>query len=53
MYAEGERATGLELPEDIETLLGDGISVSVDASADLQALTESPDPSQVPAGIRI
>ncbi len=53
MYAEGERATGLELPEDIETLLGDGISVSVDATADLQELTESPDPTKVPAGIRI
>jgi hypothetical protein len=51
--AEGERATGLELPEDIETLLGDGITVSVDGGADLEALTQSPDPSQVPAGIRI
>ena len=53
MYAEGERATGLQLPEDIETLLGDGISVSVDATADLQELAESPDPTKVPAGIRI
>ena len=39
MLAEGEQATGLQLPEDIETLLGDGITVSVDAGADLKALT--------------
>ena len=52
-FAEGERATGLQLPEDIETLLGKGITVSVDGGADLKALTEAPDPSQVPAGIRI
>lgn len=52
-FAEGERATGLQLPEDIETLLGRGVTVSVDGRADLHALTESPDPSQVPAGIRI
>jgi hypothetical protein len=53
MLAQGEQATGLELPEDIETLFGDGISVSVDATADLQELAESPDPTKVPAGIRI
>jgi hypothetical protein len=52
-FAEGERATGLRLPEDIETLLGRGITVSVDGSADLKTLSESPDPSEVPAGIRI
>ena len=53
MLAEGERETGLQLPEDIETLLGDGITVSVDGSADLKSFSESPDPSQVPVGIRI
>lgn len=53
MIAEGERSTGLQLPEDVETLLGDGVSLSVDGNTDLKALTESPDPTQVPAGIRI
>ncbi|CAN5472133.1 hypothetical protein BH10ACT10_BH10ACT10_09010 [soil metagenome] len=53
MLAEGERATGLQLPEDVETLLGSGLTVSIDGKTDLKALTESPDPSQVPAGIRI
>jgi hypothetical protein len=53
MLGQAEQQTGLQLPEDLETLLGDGISVSVDAGADLKKLTESPDPTQVPAGIRI
>lgn len=52
-FREGERATGLQLPEDIETLLGDGVSVSVDGNANLRKLTSSPDPTRVPAGIRI
>jgi hypothetical protein len=52
-FRQGERATGLRLPEDIETLLGDGISVSVDGKANLRALTQSPDPTRIPAGIRI
>ena len=50
---EGEARTGLSLPDDLETLLGDGFSVSVDSSADLSKLTSSPDPADVPAGIRI
>jgi hypothetical protein len=53
MLAEGEAQTGLKLPQDIETLLGDGVSVSVDSSMDLDALQKSPDPSQVPVGLRI
>lgn len=53
MVAQGERATGLQLPDDIETVLGDGASLSVDAAADLEALTTAPDPTTVPAGIRI
>jgi hypothetical protein len=50
---QGEQQTGLQLPEDIETLLGDGLTISVDSSADLKALSQSPDPKQIPAGIRI
>ena len=53
MLAQGERETGLKLPEDIETLLGDGITVSVDASADLESFFSSSDPSNLPVGIRI
>lgn len=53
MMTAGEQATGLQLPEDVETLLGNGVTLSVDGTADLKALTESPDPTTVPAGIRI
>ncbi len=52
-FRQGEAATGLRLPQDIETLLGDGVSVSFDSSVDLGALAKSPDPSQVPLGLRI
>ncbi len=52
-FADAEQQTGLTLPEDIETLLGDGLSLSVDAGADLDKLVESPDPESVPAGLRI
>ena len=53
MWAEGERETGLTLPEDIETVLGDGVSLSFDADTDLEALFESDDPSALPIGLRI
>ena len=52
MWAEGERATGLELPEDADALLGDSLSVAVDSSMEAEAFM-APDPSGVPAGIRI
>lgn len=47
---QAEQLTGLELPEDAETLLGEGVSISVDSSLDVAG---SPDPTKVPAGIRI
>jgi hypothetical protein len=50
---EAEQETGLTLPDDIETLLGDGFTVSADADADLSKLEDSPDPVDVPAGVRI
>ena len=50
MLAEGERATGLQLPEDIETLLGDGVSMSVDAGADLKALSRVAGPGHGAGG---
>jgi hypothetical protein len=53
MVSRAERRTGLHLPEDVGTLLGDGVSISVDSSADLPQLAGSPDPAAVPAGIRI
>lgn len=47
-----EDETGLALPEDVETLLGDGIAVAVDESISADAF-EHVDPSMVPAGIRV
>ena len=52
-WAEVEEGTGLRLPEDLEAMLGDGFSLSVDASADLEELTTSSDVPQVPVGLRI
>ena len=51
--AQAEQQTGLSLPEDVETLLGEGVSISVDSSADLEAIASSPDPASIPAGVRI
>ncbi len=53
LWNELEGPSGLDLPEDIETLLGDGFTVSVDAGADLGKLMSSPDPTDVPVGVRI
>ena len=35
MLSTAEAMTGLSLPEDLQTLLGDGLSVAVDGSIDL------------------
>lgn len=53
MLAEGEAQTGLDLPEDIETLLGDGVSLSLDSDIDIDAVLESQDPSGLPVGLRV
>jgi Protein of unknown function (DUF3352) len=49
-----EAMTGLSLPEDLQTLLGDGLSVAVDGSIDLEAAfgMGGGDP-RIPAGARI
>ena len=51
LLAEAEAQTGLELPEDLETLLGDSVSLAVDGDLDVGAVQR--DPSAVPAGLRI
>jgi hypothetical protein len=53
MIAMANRQTGLSLPGDLAKLLGDGVTLSLDSSADLQALSQNPDPSTVPVGLRI
>ena len=53
MLADAEAATGLELPEDIETLLGDGISLSVDADFDVEGLFGDQKLTRLPIGLRV
>ena len=49
--AEGEQLTGLSLPEDLQAVLGDGIAVALDGSADFGSDMSSP--ASVPVGLRI
>lgn len=53
MLREAEAVSGLSLPEDVETLLGDGFAVAVDGGADWAKLIEAEDPTQLPIGIRV
>jgi hypothetical protein len=53
-----EQETGLDLPEDVKTLLGEGLSVAVDSSIDVEALGQAfgsgqTDGLDIPMGIRI
>ncbi len=52
-WAEMEAGTGLSLPEDIETMFGRGVSLSLDASADLGKLTGSSEVPSLPLALRI
>jgi hypothetical protein len=45
--------TGLELPADVETLLGSGVAVSVGKDIDLEAAANSGDLSGVPVGVTV
>jgi hypothetical protein len=51
-WAEFEAGTPLDLPGDIESLLGDGVTLAVDGSVDLGVL-DTGDPSDLPVGLRI
>ena len=54
MIAVAEQQTGLSLPEDLQTLLGDGLSVAVDGSIDLEAaFGMGGGAPRIPAGARI
>lgn len=50
--AQFESETGLAFPEDIETLLGDGVTVSMGSGLDPDAVANG-GPGEVPVGIRI
>ncbi len=50
--AQFEDETGLAFPEDLETLLGEGVTVSLGSGLDPDAVANG-GPGEVPAGIRI
>jgi hypothetical protein len=50
--AQFESETGLAFPEDVETLLGDGVTVSMGSGLDPDAVANG-GPGEVPAGVRI
>lgn len=52
-WGQLEALTGLELPADLEALLGEGVTLSVDAAVDLGSLASGPAPEAVPAGLQI
>ncbi len=50
--ASFEEETGLAFPEDVETLLGEGVTISLGSGIDPDAVTNG-GPGEIPAGIRI
>ena len=50
--AQFESETGLAFPEDVETLLGEGVTISLGSGIDPDAIANG-GPGEVPAGIRI
>lgn len=50
---ELSRSTGLDFPEDAETLLGEAAAVSVGADLDLDAIAGSTDGSELPVGLTV
>lgn len=52
MIAEAEEETGLELPEDLETLFGDGVALSLGDGIDPDAIANG-GPEEVPFGLKI
>ena len=51
--AEAEARTGLSLPEDLQTLLGDGVAVALDSSVDLGSIAQTGNVMELPLGLRI
>ena len=45
-----EQSTGLRVPDDVETMLGDSTSFAVGGDLDYEALSNAGDGSQIPVG---
>ena len=52
LIAEAESATGLDLPTDVETLMGEGIAVSLGGGIDVDAFANG-GPEELPLGMTI
>ena len=52
LLAQAESETGLDLPEDLETLLGEGVAVGLGSGIDPDAIVNG-GPAEVPFGIKI
>ncbi len=53
VFAEASAATGLDLPDDAEALLGDSAAFVLGGDFDLEALTNSSDLSQLPVALKV
>lgn len=53
MVAQAEKWTGLALPEDLETLLGDSTVIAIGSDFDPEAFANSEDGSDIPIGIKV
>lgn len=53
LITEAESATGLELPEDVETLLGQSATLALGGDFDAETFSDSADGSDVPVGVMI
>lgn len=51
MIAQTEAQTGLQLPQDVERLLGEGVAVALGQDLDVRAASQ--DPTTIPAGVRV
>lgn len=52
LIAEAEAETGLSLPEDLETLMGEGVAIGLGSGIDGDAILEN-GPSELPLGFKI
>ncbi len=53
MIAEAEAATGLDLPDDAETLAGESAALAISADIDPEALVNSDSPEGLPIGVKV
>ena len=53
LIAEAEEATGLDLPDDVETLFGDSFALALSSDFDPEAFFEAPDPAGFPVAAKV